>query len=73
MKLFDADSEVRVGSVVRYGRKPVIIERFGVDPHLKTVVVQVVTMDERKHFIKLLPYQLGLTVQKEKPNETAKN
>lgn len=63
MKLFNADCEVRVGDVVRYGRKPVIVEGFGVDPHLQTIVVNVVTMNERKNFIKLLPYQLGLVVE----------
>ena len=62
VRLFDAHGEVRVGDIARYGKKPVIVERFGVDPQLKTPVVHVVTMDERKHFIKLLPYQLGMVV-----------
>ena len=70
MKLFNANNEVRVGDVVRYGRKPVVVEGFGIDPHLKTFVVNVVTMNERKHFIKLLPYQLGMVVGRDE-NATA--
>ena len=63
VRLFDAHGEVRVGDIARYGKKPVIVERFGVDPQLKTPVVHVVTMDERKHSIKLLPYQLGMVIE----------
>ena len=58
--LYDADGEVRVGDVVRYGRKPCFVERWD------GKFVHVVTMDERKVFIRLLPKQLGLVTGDEK-------
>ena len=54
--LYDADGEVRVGDVVRYGGRPCYVFRF--DGRLVTVV----TMDERKMFLRLWPRQLGLVV-----------
>jgi hypothetical protein len=51
--------EKGVGDVVRYGGKPVFIERIFADG-----LVGVTTMDERKLFIRLWPKQLGLVVEK---------
>ena len=59
-KLYDADGEVKVGDIVRYAGKPCYIDRW--DGKL----VHVVTMDERKVFIRLLPKQLGLVIGGEK-------
>ena len=53
VKLFDADGEIHVGDIVRYGGKPCIVERIGPD------CVTVVTMDERKYTCRVLPYQIG--------------
>ena len=61
VRLFDAHGEVKVGDIAHYGRKPVVVEQFGVDPQLDTVVVQVKTTS--KHSIKLLPYQLGMVIK----------
>lgn len=57
-KLINADTEqeVNTGDVVRYGGKPCYVEKFD------GVFVWVVTMDERRLSIKLLPRQLGCLV-----------
>lgn len=54
-KLYDADGEVRVGDVVRYGNKPCFIE--WILPEAK--LVGVVTMDERHVFLKVRAEQIG--------------
>lgn len=54
--LYDADKEVKAGDVVRYGGRPCFVERWD------GKFVHVVTMDERRMFLRLLPRQLGLVV-----------
>ena len=56
MKLFDSDSEVRVGDIVRFNNKPCIVERIG-------ELVTIVTMDERKYTFNVQPHQINCVIQ----------
>ncbi len=59
MKLFDADGEVRVGDIVRYGNKPHIVEKINQGS------VTIVTMSERKYTFQVLPEQIKCVFEKE--------
>ena len=60
-KLFDADGEVRVGDVVRFNNKPCFVERIA-------ELITIVTMDERKYTLNVLPHQINCVLQKGDPN-----
>ena len=57
LKLFDANGEVRVGDVVHFNRKACNVERIG-------ELVTIVTMDERKYTLNVLPHQINCVLQK---------
>ena len=58
MRLFNSnDMEVCVGDVVRYGGKPCYVESIGES-------ISVTTMDERKMFLRVLPYQIGCVLER---------
>lgn len=57
MKLFDANGEVRVGDIVRFNNKPCVVERIG-------ELVTIVTMDERKYTLNVLPHQIKCVLEK---------
>ena len=58
MRLFNANGlEVGVGDVVRYGGRPCYVESIGES-------IGLVTMDERKMFLRVLPYQIGCVLQR---------
>lgn len=58
MRLFNADGlEVCVGDVVRYGGKPCYVESIGES-------ISITTMDERKMFLRVLPYQIGCILER---------
>jgi hypothetical protein len=59
--LFDANGEVRVGDVVHFNRKACNVERIG-------ELVTIVTMDERKYTLNVLPHQINCVLQKGDPN-----
>ena len=60
MKLFDADGEVRVGDVVRFNNKPCYVEKIRQDG-----LVTIITMDERKYTLNVLPHQINCVIQTE--------
>jgi hypothetical protein len=53
MKLFNADGEVHVGDVVRYGGKPYFVDGW------RDGQVSIVSMCERKYTLRVMPYQIG--------------
>jgi hypothetical protein len=55
--LFDANGEVRVGDIVHFNRKACNVERIG-------ELVTIVTMDERKYTLNVLPHQINCILQK---------
>lgn len=57
LRLFDADGEVHVGDVVRFNNKPCYVERIG-------ELITVVTMNERKLTLNVLPHQIGCVLGK---------
>jgi NMD protein affecting ribosome stability and mRNA decay len=59
MKLYDANGEVRVGDIVRFNKKPCIVERVGTAGNLVTIV----TMDERKYTLNVLPHQINCVAE----------
>lgn len=61
MRLFNSRGlEVCVGDVVRYNNKPCYVEYVLWDEEL----VCLVTMDERKMFLRVRPDQVGCVIQK---------
>ena len=64
LRLFDADGEVHVGDIVRYGGKPCIVEYVLANAGL----VGVMTMCERKYSFRVKPEQIGCVFGKGETN-----